>query len=200
MCFGRICRKGHLSVLLLLFGFSWGSTLGQQVIQRGAFGKPVQVLDETNQWTIPVLVGTEKDVEIYIPDLSNPEWLKLNYRDFFDRGYYTISMFTFYRTPAACRRNQVAWGLGDKAHLDACLDIRYRVRTAKVVPQEKSITLLTAAMVLENGEVDQTTIESRQAFRFWNQMDADTQSAVEKTNELVSVQMKRYDDRMQNVR
>jgi len=200
MYFGRVHCKGHLSVLVFLLGCCWSAISAQQVIQRGAFGKPVQVLDDTRQWTTPLLVGTDKDVEVYIPDLSNPEWLKLNYRDFFDRGFYTISMFTFYRTPAACRRNQIAWGLGDKAHLDACQDIRYRVRTAKIVPQEKSITLLTAAMVLESGEVDQTTIESRQAFRFWNQMDADTQSAIEKTNELVSGQMKRYDDRMQNVR
>jgi len=199
MCFGGVCCKGHLPVLLF-FGLCVGSISGQQVIQRGAFGKPVQVLDDTQQWTTPLLVGTDKDVEIYIPDLSSPDWLKLNYRDFFDRGYYTISMFTFYRTPAACRRSQIAWGLGDKAHLDACIDIRYRVRTAKIVPQEKSVTLLSAAMVLENGEIDQTTIESRQAFRFWNQLDADTQSAVEKTNDLVNAQMKRYDERMQNVR
>ncbi len=200
MCFGGVCCRGHLLLLVLFFGLCVGSISGQQVIQRGAFGKPVQVLDDTRQWTTPLLVGTDKDVEIYIPDLSNSEWLKLNYRDFFDRGYYTISMFTFYRTPAACRRNQIAWGLGDKAHLDACIDIRYRVRTAKVVPQEKSITLLSAAMVLENGEVDQTTIENRQAFRFWNQLDADTRAAVEKTNDLVNTQMKRYDDRMQNAR
>jgi len=200
MCFGTIFSKRRLSIVLFLFGTPWASISGQQVIQRGAFGKPVQVLDETKQWTTPLLVGTEKGAEIYIPDLSNPDWLKLNYRDFFDRGYYTISMLTFYRTPAACRRNQIAWGLGDKAHLDACLDIRYRIRTAKVVPQEKSITLLSAAMVLENGEIDQTTIESRQAFRFWNQLDANTQSALEKTNDLVSLQMKKYDDRMQNVR
>jgi hypothetical protein len=169
-------------------------------IQRGAFGKPVQVLDETKQWTTPLLVGTEKDEEIYIPDLSNPDWLKLNYRDFLDRGYYTISMFTFYRTPAACRRNQIGWGLGDKAHLDACIDIRYRVRAVKIVPQEKSITLLSAAMVLENGEIDDTTIESRQTFRFWNQVDANTQLALEKTNDLVTLQMKRYDDKIQSLR
>ncbi|ADV82863.1 hypothetical protein AciPR4_2059 [Terriglobus saanensis SP1PR4] len=166
MCFGTTCSKHRLSIVLFLAGTSWASISGQQVIQRGAFGKPAQVLDETKQWTAPLLVGTEKDVEIYIPDLSNPDWLKLNYRDYFDRGYYTITLFTFYRTPAACRRNQIGWGLGDKAHLDACTDIRYRVRTAKMVPQEKSITLLSAAMVLENGEIDQTTIETRQAFRF----------------------------------
>lgn len=189
----------QLSILALLVGSSWNLTLGQQVIQRGAFGKPDQVMDETHQWTTPLLVASDKDVEMYIPDVSSPDWLKRNYRDFYDRGYYTISMFTFFRTPEACRQSQIGWGLGDAAHLNACIGIGYRLRTAKIVPQDKSATLLEAAMIFQDGKLDPDSVESRGGFRFWRDLDASTQSALEKTTALVTAQMKIYDEKVQSL-
>ena len=200
MYFRTIRYTRHLSTLVLLVGMSWSTGSGQQVVQRGALGKPLQVLDETLQWTTPLLVASDKDVEIYIPDVSSADWLKLNYRDFYDRGTYTLSIFTFYRSTAACRQNQIGWGLGDRAHLDACVDFGYRVRTVKILPQEKSVTLLKAAMILQNGEIDPTTQENREVFRFWNQLDPNTQSAIQKADALVKVQMKTYDEKMQSLR
>ena len=199
MNLGKNSCARHFSVLALLLGI-WNVASGQQVIQRGAFGKPVQVMDETNQWTTPLLVASDKDVEIYIPDLSSPEWLKLNYRDFYDHGYYTLSIFTFYMTPVACRQNQIAWGLGDEAHLQACINIGYRIRTGKIDPHQKSVTLLKAAMILDNGDLDPATVETPDAFRLWNQLDANTQAAIEKANAEIAVQMKIYDEKQQSLR
>jgi|ERR1700722_7152 len=200
MDLGKHSSARHFSVLVLLLGSFWHLASGQQVIQRGAFGKPVQVMDETNQWTTPLLVASDKDVEIYIPDLSSPEWLKLNYRDFYDHGYYTLSIFTFYMTPVACRQNQIAWGLGDEAHLQACINIGYRIRTGKIDPHQKSVTLLKAAMILDNGDLDPATVETPDAFRLWNQLDANTQAAIEKANAEIAVQMKIYDEKQQSLR
>jgi hypothetical protein len=189
----------YLSILALLVGASWNLSLGQQVIQRGAFGKPAQVMDETRQWTTPLLVASDQDVAMYIPDVSSPDWLKLNYRDFYDRGYYTISMFTFYRTPEACRQSQIGWGLGDAAHLEACIGIGYRLRTAKIVPQDESATLVEAAMIFQDGTLDPDSVESRGGFRFWHDLDATTRSALEKTTALVRAQMKIYDAKVQSL-
>jgi hypothetical protein len=92
---------------LVLLSLSSIAAQGQQVIQRGPFGKPAQVLDDTGQWSTPLLVASDSDVQMYIPDVSNPDWLKKNYPDYIDRGTYTITMFTFYKTPTACRANQL---------------------------------------------------------------------------------------------
>jgi hypothetical protein len=132
---------------------------GQQIVQRRASGKPAQVLDETGQWTTPLLVAADRDVEIYMPDVTSPDWLKRKYPDFRDRGTYTLSLFTFYRTPTACRTNQTNWGLGDAEHLNACVvGIGYRVRRGRVDPQQKSVTLQLAAMVGQDGVFDASSI------------------------------------------
>src|ERR1700742_2321422 len=86
------------------------SALGQQVVQRGALGVPASVLDETQQWSTPLLVAKDADVEIYIPDISSPAWLEKNYEDYRDKKQFAISIFTFYKTPNACQKNQTGWG------------------------------------------------------------------------------------------
>jgi len=184
--------------LLLLVLVSGNASLGQQIVQRGALGQPSQVLDETQQWTVPLLVASDKSVLIYIPDITNPEWLKRNYSDFENRGVYTLSLFTFYKTPEACRANQIAWGLSTGAHLDACNWIGYRVRRGLIDPRQKSVTLIMAGMVDQNGNLDPKSIQDQSISRSWDQLDANTQTALKKANALVTEQMKIYDRKIQS--
>ena len=176
------------------------SCLAQQVVQRGAFGVPASVFDETQTWSTPLLVASAKDVEIYIPDVSTPEWLRMNYADFQNKGTYSLSMFTFYKTPESCRVNQAAWGLADSAHLDACVDIGYRVRQAVVDPQQKTVTLVMAAMVGQDGQLNVSSVERRTVTVGWNKLDANTAGAIRKANDLISRQMSIYDAKQQSVR
>jgi hypothetical protein len=192
----RLRNRMCLLVLSLLAPMAYG----QQVIQRGAFGRPGQVLDDTGQWTTPLLVASDGDVQLYVPDVSSPDWLKKNYRDYIDRGTYVLTMFTFYKTPTACRVNQLAWGLGDKEHLDACINIGYRIRKARIQSQGESATLLEAAMLDQNGNVEQNSVETQETFRTWNQLDPNTENALRKTDAIVRQQMKIYDARMQSLR
>jgi hypothetical protein len=175
-------------------------SFGQQVVQRGPFDKPTQVFDQTQQWTVPLLVSSDHDVEIYIPDVTAPAWLSSNYSDFQNRGTYTLSTFTLYKTVKACRANQVSWGMGDEAHLIACNDIGYRVRQITVDPNQKSVQLITAAMVDADGQIVPESVQESSVFRTWDQLDDTTQKAILKTNELVTRQMRIYDAKVRNER
>jgi hypothetical protein len=171
----------------------------QQVVQRGALGTAASVYDETEEWTTPILLVSDSSVLIYMPDISNPDWLARNYSDYINRGVYTLSLFTFYKTPEACRANQLAWGLGDTGHLNACDSIGYRVRRALIDPHSKSVTLITAAMVDQNGNIDPSSVEDRSTFRTWDQLDANTQKALAKADGFIKTQMKIYDNRQHNI-
>ena len=198
----HLCRReGRILsfTLLLLTGLFPASGFGQQVVQRGALGRPGQVLDETQQWSTPLLVASDHDVELYIPDVSNSEWLKRNYSDFIDKGQYVLSMFTFYRTPRACRANQIGWGNGDAAHLEACNDIGYRLRQAVVDTNQRTVTLMMAAMIGQDGEIVPSSIQHQSVTRTWTELDANTQAALKKANGLVAEQMRRYDRKVKNV-
>ena len=185
------------SLLLLLLP---SAGICQQVIQRGPFGRPAQVLDETQQWTIPLLVSSGRGLEIYIPDVTSTAWLSRNYSDFINHGTYTLSTFTLYKTVEACRANQVRWGMGDADHLDACNDIKYRARQIVVDPNQKSVQLVSAAMVDEDGQIVPESVQDSPTFRTWDQLDPAAQQAILKTNELVTRQMKIYDAKVHNER
>ena len=174
--------------------------LAQAVVQRGALGAPALVLDETQQWTTPLLVAQDRDVEIYIPDVSSPSWLQSNYLNFRDKGQYVISMFTFYKTPKSCQLNQIGWGNGDGASLDACNSIGYRVRQATVDAHAKTVTLIMAAMVDPDGQIFSESIRHDSISRTWAQLDPNTQTALEKATALVAVQVRRYDRKQQGIR
>src|ERR1700761_7784601 len=161
-------RSLRVFLVLLMAGLS--SALGQQVVQRGTLGAPASVMDETQQWTAPVLLAEDSDVGIYVPDVSSPEWLKRNYAGFMDKGQYVISMFTFYKTPRACRANQIGWGNADAAHLDACTnDITYRVREATVDTNQKTVTLIMAAMVGQDGQIVPSSVQQQAVTRLWSE-------------------------------
>jgi hypothetical protein len=171
---------------------------GQQVIQRGPFGKPAQVLDETQQWTIPLLVSSGRGLEIYIPDITSTAWLSRNYSDFINHGTYTLSTFTLYKTVEACRTNQIRWGMSDADHLDACNNIKYRARQILVDPNQKSVQLLSATMVDEEGQIVPESAQDSSIFRTWDQLDPAALQAILKTNEIVTRQMRIYDAKVHN--
>ncbi|WP_260706040.1 hypothetical protein [Edaphobacter flagellatus] len=183
------------SFTLLLFP---SLAFGQQIIQRGPFGKPTQVFDETQQWTTPLLVSSDDKVEIYIPDVTATDWLARNYPDFQNQGTYTLSIYSMYKSVQACRENFVTLGQGDASHMDSCTDIGYRVRQVTVDLSQKSVQLLFAAMVDQDGTIIPASVQQSSTFRTWDQLDATTQKAIQKTNELVAQQMKRYDARIQS--
>lgn len=168
----------------------------QQVLQRGPLGHPAQVLDEAGQWTAPLLIGSDAEIEVYIPDLSTTDWLQRNYRSFFERQQYQISVFTFYKSLRACRQNQIAWGFGDQAHLDACVDIGYRLRQVMVDAGQRTVTLQSAAMLTQDGLAVPDSGPVQQLTRTWAQLDPLTQKVLEKMTELAGEQERAYDRRI----
>ena len=197
MIIRRQLRSTLASVLLLLSS----TALAQQVVQRGTFGRPSAILDSGGQWTDAVRVLQAHDVDMYIPDVSAPNWLKRHYQDFEDRGQYEITMVTVYHSPKACRDNQTGWGLADAAHLNACAtEIAYRIRNAVVDPNLRTVTLIMAGMVDPDGNLDPSSVQDQHLVRRWAELDPNTQTALQATTALVTRQMAIYDRKLQSAR
>ena len=194
------CRGIAIFFLLLwVFALLPGRGAAQQVVQRGALGRPAQVMDETQQWTTPLLLASDKDVEVYIPDVTTTDWLQRNYANFEGKGQYVLTVLTFYKTPRACRANMVGWGNSDAAHLDQCADISYRIRQATVETRPKNVTLIMAAMVGEDGQIQPNTLQHQAISRTWADLDANTRAALDKATAIVAKAMARYDRKVQGV-
>lgn len=188
---GRLVAGLMLSVMIL-----GRQAAGQQMLQRGPLGHPALVLDESGQWTAPLLIASDDAVEVYTPDVSTTDWLQRNYLSFFQKQQYSVSIFTFYKSVRACRQNQIAWGLGDQAHLDACVDIGYRLRQVLVDVGQRTVTLQNAAMLTQDGQAVPDSGPPQQLTRTWSQLDPLSQEVLEKTTALVGQQEVRFDRRL----
>ena len=177
-----------------------GLAVAQQVVQRGAMGIPVQVMDETGVWTTPLPVAGDADEDVYVPDVSSTPWLQRNYADYASKGLYTVSLFTQYKRPRACRQDLVRWGFTDAAHLDACVDIGYRVRQIQVDTLQKTVTLVSAAMVGQDGQLLSDGSPAQTGTRGLANLDALARGAIEKTSQFVATQMVYYDRKMRSLR
>ena len=174
-------------------------TPSQQVIQTGALNAPTDVLTQDNQWSALISVLSNSDQDLYIEDPSTNAWLARNAQAFVDRGQYTITLVSFYKTVHACRADQIRAGFSDAAHVDACNNYRYRIRQIAVDAPQNTVTLLFSAMVFTGGTLDSTSIVRESRTRGFSGLDADSQKAVSDTTKLAGQQSDNYIARQQNL-
>lgn len=194
------------ALLLILFALPSLLALGQQpppvmpILQTGALNVPTSVLTENGQWLPLLPVLTSPSLDLYIEDVSNNEWLDRNAANFLNRGQFTVTVVSFYKTRQPCREDQVHAGLSDAAHLNACDNYRYAVRQVAVDAPQNSITLNYTLMVYSGGVPDLSSARRETVTRAITQFGPDFQKALSDATALVAKQSRMWAARQQNAR
>jgi hypothetical protein len=164
----------------------------QQIIETGALNVPTQVFTESGQWSslLPILSNADRDV--FIEDVSTNAWLARNAASFLDRGQYTLTLVSFYKTRRPCREDQVRAGFADAAHVNACDNYRYRVSQIALDAPQNTITLLFSAMVSTGGALDPSSVHRESRTRGFAELGADAQKALSDATKLVAKQSRIY--------
>ena len=193
------------ALLLLVLAFAFTPTraqqppASQQVIQTGALNVPADVLTQDSQWSSLLPILSNPDEDLFIEDPSNDAWLARNAENFLDRGQYTITLVSFYKTRRACREDQIHAGFDDAEHITACDTYRYRIRQVAVDAPQNALTLRFAAMVFTGGTLDSASIIRETRTRSSADLTADAQKALAETTKLVAKQSHIYDARQRNI-
>lgn len=169
----------------------------QQVVQVGALNMPSSIFTESGQWSTLLPILSTPDVDLFIEDPSNDDWLAHNSVSFLERGQYTIILVSFYKTLHACRADQIHAGLSDSAHFDACNNYRYAVHRIAVDNPQNAVTLLFSAMVFTGGALDATSIRRETHTRGLTELDTNAQKALADTTKLVAKESHSYNIRQQ---
>lgn len=169
----------------------------QQIIQVGALNVPSQVFTDSGQWSTLLPILSTPDVDLFIEDPSNDDWLAHNAASFLDRGQYTVILVSYYKTVRACRADQIHAGLSDAEHMDACNNYRYAVRRIAVDNPQSAVTLLFSAMVFSGGTLDAASIHRETRTRGITELGSDAQKALADTTKLVAKESRAYAIRQQ---
>src|SRR5581483_11504126 len=132
------------------------------------------------------------DVDLFIEDPSADGWLARNAQAFLDRGQYTLTLVSFYKSPHPCHEDQVRAGFSDATHIQACDTDRYAVRTISVDAPQNAVTVLFSALVSTNGTVDASTVRRETRTRGFTQLSPNTQKAISEATKLVGTQVHSY--------
>lgn len=129
-----------ISIALLLI---CTDVLAVDLIKAGPYGKPIVIMDEAGNYSIPIKVYSDSERDIYIPNLTDRGWIFWHKDEFNNNGTYHTVIYNHFKKDSYCRREL----LDDKhknspAGLKACSELRYRRHTILVDTRNKNVTFL----------------------------------------------------------
>lgn len=70
---------------------------GPDSIIAGPFGEPRMVMSEGGQWSNPIKVFADSEVETFVPDITSPGWIAWHAAEFRERGTYVTYLYVYHR-------------------------------------------------------------------------------------------------------
>lgn len=142
-----------ITLLLLLFGMTVSAS-SQQLLQLGPFGKPVMVLDEGENWSIPIQVYSDSDVAYYVPDITTPGWVYWH-KDYFKlTGKYNVSVITWNKTNNLCLQHFSVNNGYDSTYQDNCKKLRYEQRLISIDTRNNTVTCLQEILMESDARLN----------------------------------------------
>ncbi len=144
-------------ILVALFGTCCVRMQAQRyaaLLEVDSLGSPYLVAGSDDQWTIPLTVYRDANVQIFIPDITGDGWLFMNAGHYPENGMFEVDLFTRfisddYRRSHICTREE--WS--KLANLNAiCALIRYERSTILVDTKRRTVTTIIRAPADRTGE------------------------------------------------
>jgi len=85
-----ISRVALISFALLLM---CTDILAVDLIKAGPYGKPIVIMDEAGNYSIPIKVYSDSERDIYIPNLTDRGWILWHKDEFNQSGTYRIVIY-----------------------------------------------------------------------------------------------------------
>ena len=137
MRFFTICALLALSIS----SSSYGQDTDFHQIMRGPFGRPLAVRDESGNWSVPILVYADSDVEMFVPDITGPGWLSWHVEAYRQSGQYTVPLYEYYKTDHLCPQKLPQSAHPELQHTDACKNLAYTKRQMTVYTRNQTVTV-----------------------------------------------------------
>jgi hypothetical protein len=154
--FARRLGWGTFFVLILAAGFwllaSPVSAFSQELLKLAPFGRPIAVMDEGDNWPIPISLYSDSDVEIFVPDITTEGWISWHVKQFRETGKYGVYVYAFYKNDQLCRRRIPAEHKTDPKWLQSCSALRYQRKLVEV-DTRKSTVRVYSVLVMQKDAV-----------------------------------------------
>ena len=80
---------------------------GPDSIIAGPFGEPQMVMSEGGQWSYPIRVFANADIETFVPDITSPGWVQWHVQEFREKGTYYTYLYMYRRNTRSTIRELI---------------------------------------------------------------------------------------------
>jgi len=116
--------------------------MAMEFIKTGPFGTPILVKDPYGNFSIPIKVYSDPEIEVFIPNITAPGWVFWNKDVFNQKGTYFTYIYDHFKNESYCLRQILPKGKhSDADRLAACSQLRYRCRLILVDVRQNNVTM-----------------------------------------------------------
>jgi TonB family protein len=180
-------------VFSLVFFGTVVSASAQQLLQLGPFGKPVMVLDEGSNWSIPIQVYSDSNVVYYIPDITTSGWVSWHVQQFRQTGEYTVPLIAWYKTDSDCLTRLTVNQRSDPKYLGMCKLIRYEQKLVSIDTRNNIITELQSILMESDARLNPMNVNFAEHYsKPFNEVPKRIATTVTRINAIVVPEMREY--------
>jgi TonB family protein len=134
---------------------------GPDSIIAGPFGEPRMVMSEGGEWSYPIKMFANSEVETFVPDITSPGWVSWHVSEFRQKGTYFIYLYIYHRKSRNTGRETVYVDTrANTAIVVRPLIAPIRVDISKApLELSRSIAKITALVTEETGRYKGKTVQ-----------------------------------------
>lgn len=195
--FARRWGWGTFFVVILTAGF-WllagtVSAFSQELLKLAPFGRPIAVMDDGDNWSIPISLYSDPDVEIFVPDITTEGWISWHVKQFRETGKYGVFVYAFYKNDELCRRERIpAEHKTDPKWLEGCSALRYQRKLVEVDTRKDTVRVYSALAMQKDAIANPMNLKVFNEVFPLAKLDYSQRQAYQRLSAIVTREMNAY--------
>lgn len=181
---------------LLLCAIWWAiavSAFSQELLKLAPFGRPIAVMDDGDNWSIPISLYSDSDVEIFVPDITTEGWISWHVKRFRETGKYGVYVYAFYKNDELCRRERIpAEHKTDPKWLQSCSALRYQRKLVEVDTRKNAVRVYSVLVMQKDAVANPMNQKVLNAVLPLAQFDYSQRQAYHRLSVIVTREMSAY--------
>jgi hypothetical protein len=142
----------HIAAYVLAAAALLPPAFSQELIKLAPFGRPIAVMDEGDNWSIPISLYSDSDVEIFVPDITTEGWISWHVKQFRETGKYGVYVYSFYKNDQLCRRERIPTEhKTDPKWLQSCSALRYQRKLVELDTRKNTVRVYSVLVMQKDA-------------------------------------------------
>jgi hypothetical protein len=149
---GGIVKTLHIAAYVLAAVALLPPAFSQELLKLAPFGRPIAVMDDGDNWSIPISLYSDSDVELFVPDITTEGWISWHVKQFRETGKYGVYVYAFYKNDQLCRRERIpAEHKTDPKWLQSCSALRYQRKLVEVDTRKNTVRVYSVLVMQKDA-------------------------------------------------